>query len=261
MSIDQYLTYDKPVPYKNFLINPVCMKDYISFHECINCALLDKNSVPDVEVISMGYLTYIINLGFDFPILITQLIDLLKMVISVKVIKEDGTVVFEKLTDVEDIKLNKNDLTCLLIKGEKMASEDFDIVKDIVFIQNKIEAIDESISKEVRDELFKAEQFKQRQNENKIGSLEDQLVAVVMKTGLSFDYLYGLTIRKFTKILERADYELHYIIYMNAFYAGNIKMENGKAPKHWLSDLEEKDKHKNTKLAMDAIRSKLGDKT
>ena len=53
------LYYDKPIPYKELLIYPVTMKDYLSFHWLISCLLLDKNSIPDIDIISMSYLRFL----------------------------------------------------------------------------------------------------------------------------------------------------------------------------------------------------------
>ena len=56
---DFYLFYDKPIPYKDLLIYPVTMDKYLDFHFYINCLLLDKNSIPNPEVISMTYLQFL----------------------------------------------------------------------------------------------------------------------------------------------------------------------------------------------------------
>ena len=49
-----------------------------------------------------------------------------------------------------------------------------------------------------------------KQNEYKMCSLEDQMVCVLISTSLKFEDINKLTIRKFSKILERVDYKLHY---------------------------------------------------
>ena len=53
------LYFDEPIPYKELLIYPITMKDYLEFHWLVNCLLIDKNSVPDVNVISMSYLRFL----------------------------------------------------------------------------------------------------------------------------------------------------------------------------------------------------------
>lgn len=258
MNAEKYMIFDHPVPYKNFLIKPVKMIDYVRFHESVVCLLLDKNSIPDVEVISMTYLEYLLHVGKDNPIYFLALDQLLRITLSVSLTDDDGNKTISELVDDEDIQL-LNNFKGLVIKGEILDGETFDVIKSIICEQNKIEMIDESISKEVRDEMAKAEEYKQRQNQNKICSLEDQLVAVVIKTGLSFEYLHEITIRKFSKILERADHAMHYEIYLEGVVTGAMKMKNGEMPKHWLADLDDEDKHKNSKMDFNEFKEKIGD--
>ena len=257
MDAEKYMIFDHPVQYKNFLIKPVKMIDYVRFHESVICLLLDKNSVPDIEVISMTYLEYLLHVGKENPLYFLALDQLLRIVLSVRIIDDDGTQNIFELTHSEDIQF-LNSGKGLVIKGEVLNGEDFDEIKAIICEQNQIELIDESISKAVRDEIAKAEEYKRRQNQNKICSLEDQLVAVVIKTGLSFEYLHEITIRKFSKILERADHAMHYEIYLEGVVTGQMKMKDGEMPKHWLADLHEEDKHKNAKMDYDELKGKVG---
>ena len=53
------LYFDEPIPYKELLIYPVTMKDYLEFHWLVSCLLIDKNSIPDINVISMSYLRFL----------------------------------------------------------------------------------------------------------------------------------------------------------------------------------------------------------
>ena len=82
-------------------------------------------------------------------------------------------------------------------------------------------------------------------------------MAVVIKTGLSFEYLHEITIRKFSKILERADHAMHYEIYLEGVVTGQMKMKDGEMPTHWLADLTEADKHKNAKMDLEALQDKI----
>ncbi|MBP8903850.1 MAG: hypothetical protein KBG43_04485 [Paludibacteraceae bacterium] len=256
MDAEKYMIFDHPVPYKNFLIKPVKMIDYVRFHESVVCLLLDKNSVPDIEVISMTYLEYLLHVGKENPLYFLALDQLLRTTLMVKTVDDEGNQSISELTESEDVQFLTN-CKGLVVKGNTIDGADFDEIKAIICEQNQIEMIDETISKEVRDEMAKAEEYKRRQNQNKICSLEDQLVAVVIKTGLSFEYLHEITIRKFSKILERADHAMHYEIYLEGVVTGQMKMKDGEMPKHWLADLHEEDKHKNAKMDLDALQKKV----
>jgi len=259
-SIDKYLIFDDPIPYKTLMINPVRMRDYINFHECKSCLLLDKNSVPDPEVISMSYFEYLISTGLQDPFFITSLDKLFRLILTTKTINEDGSIYFDKLDKEDDI-LVTGDSKNFIIRGETFNSDDFDSLKELICLQNQVDLIDESVSKEVREALEKAEETKARNSGTKFCELEDELVAVSAETGFSLDYLFGLTIRKFSKYVARTDNTMHYKIYMGGVMSGNISMKDGKTFNSWLSDLEEEDKYKNSKIGLDELRGKLGDST
>ena len=39
-----FFMYDEPVPYKNLMIYPVTMKEYIPFFTCVDCLMINKNT-------------------------------------------------------------------------------------------------------------------------------------------------------------------------------------------------------------------------
>jgi len=256
--LDQYLIYDLPIPYKNLLINPIKMKNYNDFYDCVSCLLLDKNSVSNIEVISMSYLNYLLAVGMSEPLFLTALDSLLKLVLTVKTTDENGVTTINAPTEQDDIRFSE-DLKCLTVKGELITSEDFDLLIDVICEQNQIEQIDESISKEVRDALEEAEKFKRRQSGSKMCSVEDRLVAIGISTGYTLDYLYDLSIRKFNKMAERIDHTLHYKIYLSSVMSGNMKMKDGAPLQHWMADLSVEDKNQNSKVDYGAYKEKMGD--
>ena len=138
-------------------------------------------------------------------------------------------------------------------------SQDFDEIVKIIFEQNCISAIDETIQKEVRDALDKAEEYKMQQNNNKICSLEEQMICVLISTSLKMEDIYELTIRKFEKILQRVDAKLHYQIYLSASMSGFVSFKDENAIKHWMNDLSKNDKYEDVKVDMETMRNKIED--
>ncbi len=245
---DYYLFYDKPIPYKDLLIYPATMDRYLDFHFYISCLLLDKNSIPDPKVISMTYLQFLYYMASttELPYLY-MFKELLKMVLH---IDNDSDLWFG--TD-------PNGKAIFRIKGVIYDSEDLDKIIDIVFLQNSIEHIDDTIQKEVRDAMEKAKVYKMKQNEYKMCSLEDQMICVLISTALKFDDINKLTIRKFSKILERVDYKLHYEIYLSAEMSGMVKFKDENKIKHWMADLTKSDKYEDVKVDADEMHHKIDD--
>ena len=245
---DYYLFYDKPIPYKDLLIYPATMDRYLDFHFYITCLLLDKNSIPNPVVISMTYLQFLYYMASttELPYLY-MFKELLKMVLH---IDNDSDLWFG--TD-------PNGKAIFRIKGVDYNSEDLDKITDIVFLQNSIEHIDDTIQKEVRDAMEKAKVYKMKQNEYKMCSLEDQMICVLISTALKFDDINKLTIRKFSKILERVDYKLHYEIYLSAEMSGMVKFKDENKIKHWMADLTKSDKYEDVKVDADEMHHKIDD--
>lgn len=246
-SLEYCLFYDKPVKYKRLEIYPVLMNDYLPFHLYVQSLLLDKNSTPNVKVISMTYLEflyYLVNEAPNLPYLY-MLKELLKMVLHNN---DDNDYYFG--TDEKGKALLK-------IKGETYTSTDFDNIVDIIFKQNGIEHIDDSIQKEVRDAMDKAMDYKMQQNAYKMCSLEEQMICVLISTSMKLEDIYNLTIRKFSKILERVDYKLHYQIYKSAEMSGMVSFKDGNPFKHWMADLTKSDKYEEVKVDAEEMHNKI----
>ena len=243
---DYYLFYDKPIPYKELNIYPAKMDEYLNFHFYVSCLLLDKNSIPNPEVISMTYLRflYYMSSSTELPYLY-MFKELLKMVLH---IDDDSLFYFG---------LDENGKAIFKINGITYDSEDCDKITDIIFMQNCIEHIDDTIQKEVRDAMEKAEAYKIKQNAYKMGTLEDQMICVLISTPLKLDDIYELTIRKFSKILERVDHKLHYEIYLGAQMSGMVKFKDENQSKHWMADLTKSDKYADVKVDTEAMHHKI----
>lgn len=239
------LYFDEPIPYKELLIYPVTMENYIDFHWCVNCLLLDKNSIPDPKVISMSYLQflYFISQQEELPYLY-----MLKSLLCIVL----------KIDEEEQFKFYlKDNKPYFKIKDIEYNSEDFDAIVKIIMEQNCISPIDNTIQKEIRDALEEAEKYKQRQNSYKICSLEEQMICVMISTSLSLNEIYKLTIRKFEKILKRVDAKMHYQIYLSASLSGMVKFEKENAIQHWMRDLSSDDRYSDVKVDMDEMRNKI----
>lgn len=240
------LYFDEPIPYKGLLIYPVTMKDYLDFHLFVNCLLVDKNSIPDVNIISMSYLRFLYyqSLEHNEPY-IYMIKVLLCLVLHIDIEEEINFYVDER------------DRAFFKINGIEYNADDFDNIAQIIFKQNCITPIDETIQKEVRDALEKAEEYKMRQNKYKMCSLEEQMICVLISTSLKMQDIYNLTLRKFEKILQRVDAKLHYEIYLSASMSGFVKFKNEDAIQHWMNDLSKSDKYADVKVDMETMRNKI----
>lgn len=241
---DEYFTFDRPVPYKNLLIYPVKIKDYNKLLRYATCFLLDKNSVPDIKIISMSYLEYLFYLHQQGEPYLYFFSLLLQFVCKV----EENDVVFG---------VNNKGKPYFSVKGTEYGDADFEKIRDIICQQNMIQLIDETIQKEIRDKMEKAMEYKRKFENEKPGTIEDKIICILISTPLKLDDIYDLTVRKFDKILERIDYKLHYKIYLQAQMSGMVEFKDKNQLKHWMSDLRKNDSFSDVKVDMNEMQAKI----
>ena len=116
---------------------------------------------------------------------------------------------------------------------------------------------DKNISKEVRDSLEKAKRYKEKLSGTTPASFEDYIISLAVTTGWSYEYIYNLSIRKFFKSIQRLDNLIHYKIYLSASMSGMVEFKDKSFIKHWLSNLENKDKYADVSVGVDAVQNKL----
>jgi hypothetical protein len=214
--------FDIPIEYKGLVFYPGLVKDYIPVFYFSDCLTMDKNSIPDVKIISMTYLDYMYSESTkDKPYL--SFFDALLRIILRK-------------PNMVSRYYRNNGRSYFEIDGQEYNSTDFDEIKKIITEYNCIDVPDEMIQKEIRDADKKAKEMRSR-NSGKMASLEDQIVCVLISSGLSLEEISNLSIRKFIKILERADAKLHYEIYLSASLSGMVEFKDKSFIKHWLSDI------------------------
>lgn len=248
MDISNYLTYDLPIPYRNMKIYPVTVKDYILFGTYSQCLTIDKNSIPDPQIISMTYLEYIYNIvqnTEEKPYLVwfDRLLGLC--------LPEDESFK-DPITSLKRYGWSKEEISkpIFIIDEDVYNSEDFEKIQAIIAQQNMVELIDENISKEVRDSLEKAREFKRKQSGSKLASTEDYIISLASATGWSFDYIYSMSVRKFIKTIRRLDNLIHYKIYLAASMSGLVQFEDKSFIKHWLTGLDD-DEEKYSDVSVD----------
>ena len=240
------LYFDEPISYKELKIYPATMKDYIEFHWLVSCLLIDKNSIPDINIISMSYLRFLYYCSaVNEEPYVYMIKALLCMVLHIDINSEMYFYVDE------------NDKAFFKVNSVEYNADDFDAITKIIFEQNCITPIDETIQKEIRDALEKAEQYKMQQNKRKMCSLEEQMICVLISTSLKMNDIYELTIRKFEKILQRVDAKLHYEIYLSASMSGMVKFKDDSVIKHWMDDLSKDDRYADVKVDMEEMRNKI----
>jgi len=105
--------------------------------------------------------------------------------------------------------------------------------------------------------LEEARQFKQKvSGSSKMAGLEEQIVALAIKTGWSIEDVYNMSIRKFFIALKRANHMIMSDIYLTASMSGFVTFKDKSVLKGWLADIDVEDKYGDVKMNPEALEGK-----
>ncbi len=254
MDENYYNTFDLPIPYKNLLLYPIKVKDYLFFSTYAQCLTIDKNSIPDPKIISMTDLEYIYTKSIEDINKYPYLLYLDRMLALC--LKDDTS--FNNIEEsIKRYSFDENQKPFFIINGEKFTSKDFLQLKNLIARQDMVELIDESVSKDVRDSLEKARLYKSKRSGNKSVSYEDYIVSLSSVTGWTCEYIYEMTIRKFLKTIKRVDNYMHYKIYLAASMSGMVEFKDKSFIKHWLSNIDTDDKYEGVSVDLDKVKNTI----
>jgi hypothetical protein len=218
---EEFYTFDDPVPINGLFLYPVQMRQYIYFYENIGVLLFNKNRIPDPQIISMSYLAFIYYISWQNNVFLKMLENLLYLCFRLD--KEKYEI---------DFNADKKNKPCININEKntknkwQLSYKDFREIRKIICDQNLVEFPDEKIDPKLEAVLLEAQALKNKLEGNlKIISLEDQMVSVVINSSFTFESIYSLPIRKFVKILERKNKEMHYLIYKTASLSGMVEFK------------------------------------
>jgi hypothetical protein len=130
--------YDDPVDFKKLKIYPVKVSEYLDFYNYIDCLQIDKNSVPDVNVISMSYLDYLISISDGSNYYSSKMILLLKLCLHLRdfaiITEDEARVIYESGKNLLLSKLEApekdEDVIVINRSGNKSWDEISKIIKD-----------------------------------------------------------------------------------------------------------------------------------
>jgi len=240
LQLGLFSTFDEPYHFtgKNnnkLIIYPGLVKDIFRVNYFGDVLSIDKNSIPDKDIIQMTYLEYLIRehiKGEQEENLEKQYLSFLYALLVIVLRNDELKFAYG---------FDEKGKPYIVLDDVVFDRFDFDKIKEIICHQNLIELPDESIQKILRDKAKEAEEIRRKMSGNKQATLEDYIISLAVSTGWKYDDIYNMPIRKFRKSLERIDHKIHYEIYMNASLSGFVKFEKKDAIKHWMSSLE-KDK-------------------
>lgn len=222
---DYYIVYDKPYEYKKIKIYPVLVENYLEFNSCITCLLLQKNKTQDVKIIKMSYLDWLFWIQDQD--------------VKNKIFLEMLDYLFQLILQEQNFQFFKdsNGKISFVINDNQFNSKDFVEIKNIICKQNNIDGSEIILDDDLEKALIEAQEYHEKHN-IKLANFEELMIAYHIYTGLDYEKIHKLPIRKFNKGIERIQLLENYRIAKTAEMSGMVKFKE--EIKYWLSHVERK---------------------
>lgn len=243
--IEPYVTFDKPIPYKDLYIYPIMMEDIFKFESSVGILNIEKNKIPDIQVIQMSYLQFLLEIILGDKANNQKAVEILSLCFGLKETEiyegfpknellfqklDDGSIVFfENGWNIKFVRDSKNKVT-LYIDEVEINSQEFDEIRKIIMFQNIIGYDDEYVSDDVKKA---AEEYYSMKNKDlEAPNLENKMSAISVVSGMSKTELKTMTLREFNLIFDKCTNLIDYKINKTAELSGNVKFD--KPVEHWL---------------------------
>lgn len=238
--LNQYIPFNKPVPYNNYYIYAVKLCDMFEVSPALDILQIDKNTLGQIEFISMSNLRFILLMAEieekyarSLEILLRKAFNVSDDYVVQKYIGEKD----ELLIIGKPLEITKDEAIFEEESMIKITADDFDNIKHIILYQTYPDYTDRYIDPDVKRAADEYHRLKNRNAKNV--SLEHKIICVQAKTGMTLEAIGNLTIRNFYQLFDVIVDEDEYIITKSAEF-NNVKF---KEPiEHWAYK-EKKDKY------------------
>jgi hypothetical protein len=230
--------WGQPSEFKDLKIYPVKLIDSDFFYENVGVLLINKNKIPDKNIIKMSNLAFLYGLCTSFDDIIKVLTNLFKLVLK-----------------VENVEFNANENNVFLQTDERIISEqDFDEIRKIILRQNMVPLDETMLDAELEQRLKEAEEFLAKR-QGVAPTLEDKIVAYHCLSGMDYEKIKKLTIYQFNKGIERFILIKDYEVYTYPL----LKCGEGEKIKSWLSHIEERGMYDHLLMTKEDFEQKTSD--
>lgn len=228
---NRYIAFDKPVPYKNWLISPIKIKDYWECASLLGMLDIPKNELGSIELIQMPYMTFYLSILMSEYDNLDALDRFLRIILNI----EDDEVI-QVTFDLKEIRVGKpigktrDNYDILSENCRRINCVDFDEIKRIVLFQNIIDYTDEYVSKDVREQV---ENYYRLKSNGHGTSLGHKVRCMAIALGVTKEVIGNMTMLDFNLTYETLSNSVEYTALKIAETNG-VKFK--KPLKSWLFD-------------------------
>lgn len=226
--IERYVTFGQPVQYCGLEIKPILVKDFYQFVNAKNILNIDKNKIPDVEIIQMTYLRFLTLMIVENEDMREDFLTILALTLGLKYDSEKRNTSFKPNEVLAQqtrkneshfyingwdiaFRIKKNETWLQLYVGDDMVEindSQFDDLKNIILFQNIYDYDDMEMSDDFRRVI--EEYYALKNKDIIIPTLEDRLMAVIVSSGYTLEQLYNMPLRLFDALFEYSVSKLEY---------------------------------------------------
>ena len=228
--IESYVAFGKAIPYNELKIRPILVKDFYQFRDAQNVLKIDKNKIPDIEIIQMTYLRFLMLMMVEHNELVEDFLIIMSLCLGVTYRKELRNTDFEP-NELLTQQIRKDEYQ-IIINGWNVCfrvcdnqtwlqlytdgnmieinDDQFDDLKNIILFQNIYEYDDMEMSDDFRRVV--EEYYAIKNKDVLIPTLEDRMMAVATSSSYKLNELYELPLRLFDALFEYSVEKLEYQI-------------------------------------------------
>ena len=244
--VDKFATFGHPVEYKGLTMEPIVVGNSERFYEIVGVLQIEKNKIPDVEIIQMSYLEFLLTLCVSNAEILDDMLELFDLVFGNMykdslLSKDDDfsphELLFMQLSDDEgiyfpngwdlQIKLNGKSST-LVIHGVELNANDFDDVIKIILYQNIYDYKDEEMSEDFRKVIDQYYALKNKGVHKP--TLEERMMAVIVTTAYTMEQVEKMPLRSFDALFHASVSKVDYI----SSKALEPHLKEGHHVEHWI---------------------------
>ena len=232
--VDRCVAFGKPVQYCGLDVQPIKVKDFYLFQNAQDVLKINKNKIPDIEIIQMTYLKFLALMMCESVEMREDFLTLLALTLGLKYdatsrnmdfppnemlaqqLRHNETMLNINGWDVS-FKIGDNQSSMILYRNDdkiEINDEQFDELCHIWLYQNIYDYDDMEMSDDFRKVV--EDYYRLKNKDILIPTLEDRMLAVVVSSSYTLEQLYELPLRLFDALFEysvsKLDYEINKLI-------------------------------------------------
>lgn len=259
---DDYLLFKKCIK-----VYPFLMKDYDLFEEVTSILLFDKNKIPDIKIVKMSYLKFLLSVVpyivddkgnkpyVDMQEKINKLLNYVFKDQEYQIgYTNDQKIIIRVKTNLNEF--DNSNLNDVIPQYIDINEQDFNNLKNLILNQNAIPTIDETLHPDLRKALEENMQYMAEKQGYNEGTIEEQVISYKCEMKLfNYKQIKNMSIYQFRQELLRLDLIKDFQIYKTAEMSGMVTFS--KAIPHWRSHISNVPDYSNLLIDKKVLDSKM----